>query len=180
METNKANIVVKQFNETIEKWISCLDNYSLEMLCQKPKIDSWSLGQVYIHIIDDTKYFIEQIKTALINNANMEKPMHEEAKAMFENNAFPDILLKGPSANTNLRQPQNKDELLQDLELIKEEVNKLSFTLDFEKSYGKTEHPGFQFFNASEWLAFAEMHMRHHFRQKKRIDDILFLNKNEA
>jgi hypothetical protein len=32
------------------------------------------------------------------------------------------------------------------------------------------------FFNAPEWLQFAEMHMRHHFRQKMRIDDRLFSN----
>lgn len=175
METNKANTPLRQFNETIEQWIICLDNYTLEMLCQKPQIGSWSLSQVYIHIIDDTKYFVERIKTSLLNNADSEKEMHADAKAIFENNGFPDILLNGPSTNSDMRQPQSKDELLQGLISIKDEVNKLYATFDFERSNGKAEHPGLHFFNASEWLRFAEMHMRHHFRQKKRIDDKLFL-----
>ncbi|HEV9036934.1 MAG TPA: hypothetical protein VGQ51_09945 [Puia sp.] len=38
---------------------------------------------------------------------------------------------------------------------------------------GKTRHPGLHYFNSLEWLQFAEMHMRHHFRQKKRIDACL-------
>jgi hypothetical protein len=177
MEINKANTFLSQFNETIEKWIVYLDDYTLEMLCRRPQIESWSLGQVYIHIIGDTKYYIEQIKASLSDNMNSEKEMHEDAKAIFRNNGFPDIPLENPSNDLNLRQPQSKDELLQGLASIKDEINKLYFMFDFEKSSGKTEHPGFRFFNALEWLQLAEMHMRHHFRQKKRIDDILFLDK---
>jgi len=36
---------------------------------------------------------------------------------------------------------------------------------------GKTKHPGLNYFSADEWFRFAEMHFRHHERQKKRIDD---------
>ncbi|SFD58187.1 DinB superfamily protein [Chitinophaga sp. CF118] len=175
MEINKANTYLRQFNETIEKWITYLDDYTLEMLCQKPQINSWSLGQVYVHIVEDTEYFIEQMKASLLfDNANSEKEMHRNAKVMFENNEFPDMLLDNPSNNPNLRMPQSKDELLQSLVLIKDEVNKLYSISDFSNSNGKTEHPGLLFFNALEWLRFAEMHMRHHLRQKSRIDDKIF------
>lgn len=175
MEINKANTLMAQFNETIEIWIVSLDDYTLEMLCRRPQPDSWSLGQVYVHIINDTQYFVEQMKACLLNNnANSEKEMHKHAKVMFGNNAFPDMLLANPFNSLDLRQPQSKDELLQSLSFIKNEVNTLYATFDFNKSTGKTEHPGLRFFNASEWLQFAEMHMRHHLRQKKRIDDKLF------
>jgi hypothetical protein len=65
---------------------------------------------------------------------------------------------------------------LHNLKAIKNGVNELYATVDFATSIGKTEHPGFLFFTALEWLRFAEMHMRHHLRQKKRIDDKLVLN----
>ncbi len=39
--------------------------------------------------------------------------------------------------------------------------------------YGKSLHPGFRYLAADEWLQLAEMHLRHHFRQKTRIDDFL-------
>ena len=41
------------------------------------------------------------------------------------------------------------------------------------KYKGKTKHPGLGYFSAEEWLQFAEMHFRHHLRQKKRIDEFL-------
>lgn len=179
MEASKANNLLKQFNTTIETWILYLDDYTLEMLCRQPVTGSWSLGQVYAHIADDTKYFVEQMRASLSNSDNHQKEMHEDAKAMFKNNEFPDTFLVGAATNSSVRQPQSKDELLQSLVLIKDEVNELFFTFDFQKLPGKTEHPGLRFFSALEWLQFAEMHMRHHFRQKKRIDDKLFFGKNE-
>jgi len=176
MEPNKANIILDRFNETIDKWIDSLDNYTLEMLCTQPQAGSWSLGQVYIHIIEDTTWFVEQVRICLLTDANSEKEMHEHAKAMFRINEFPDMQLTGPSTGVSMRQPETREELQEGLTSIKDKVNQLYFASDPSVSTGKTQHPGFQFFNALEWLQFAEMHMRHHLRQKKRIDDKLFFD----
>jgi hypothetical protein len=173
METNHTTTLLRHFNDTIEQWIAYLNGYTLEMLCLKPREDAWSLGQVYLHIIDDTTYFVEQMKASLQSNANSDKAMHKHAKVMFANNAFPDMQLGNPSNNPYSRQPKSKDELLQGLTFIQQEVNAL-YTADFSTAGGKTEHPGLLFFNSLEWLQFAEMHMRHHMRQKERIDEQLF------
>jgi len=180
METNGANILLEQFNETIEKWMHYLDDYTLEMLYRRPSIQSWSLGQVYVHIIADTTFFVEQINACLANDVNSEKDMRSEAKAMFTNNTFPDMPLENPYNDLNLRQPESKKELLEGLTTIKAEVNRLYSAFDFSRSNGKTEHPGLRFFNALEWLQFAEMHMRHHLRQKGRIDEKLFILKQHG
>ncbi len=166
-------MVINQFNATIGQWTRYLDDYTQAMLCEKPQPGSWSVGQVYVHIIDDTSYFMEQVKACLLNDANRDQEMHEDAKAIFANNGFPDILLLGPSATASIRQPGSKDELLQNLLAIKEEANKLYSSPGFLTSKGKTRHPGLGFFSAAEWLRFAEMHLRHHYRQKNRIDDAL-------
>lgn len=175
MEANKAHSLLDQFNDTIDTWISSLDKYTLEMLQQKPHPDTWSLGQVYVHIMDDTAYFVEQAGIALSNNnENSEKEMHADAKAIFRNKGFPDAMLNGPATNTSVRQPESKEELLQGLLSIKASVTQPGFADNLSRSKGKTTHPGLHFFSAAEWLQFAEMHMRHHFRQKKRIDEALF------
>jgi hypothetical protein len=168
METNKAYVLLKHFNDTIDTWIMALDDYTLDMLCREPKPGSWSLGQMYTHIIDDTNWFVEQMKAALSTDADSDKEMHDNAKYMFKTNGFPDIMIEGPATNTFIPQPTNKDALRQSLQTIKDQVNRLDFSLT--KTKGKTRHPGLLYFNALEWLQFAEMHMRHHFRQKKRID----------
>jgi hypothetical protein len=91
---------------------------------------------------------------------------------MLANNAFPDMLLTNPSTDL-VRQPQSKDDLAQGLRSIQAEVNGLAAAFDFSTAGGKTEHPGLRWFNALEWLQFADMHMWHHLRQKKRIDEAL-------
>ena len=175
MEKNKTALLLKRFNETIEKWITYLDDYTLIMLQQQPNAESWSLGQVYVHIVQDTQYFIGEIKASLaLKSDDSEKEMHEYAKAVFQHNEFPDMFVPNPSNSPGLRQPASKAELLQSLQLIKEEINQLCAQADFSAAKGKTEHPGLHFFNALEWLQFAEIHMRHHLRQKSRIDAQLF------
>lgn len=164
---------LQQFNLTIDTWINSLDNYSYETLIKKPIPGSWSMGQVYVHIIEDTPWHVEQMKAALATNADSEKEMHEDAKWMFSNNMFPDMQIEGASTDENVVQPVSKEELLRQLTSIRNEVNDLYRSYDFARSKGKTRHPGLLFFSALEWLRFTEMHMRHHFRQKKRIDEKL-------
>lgn len=178
MEADRETVLIKAFNETIQKWIHFLDDYTLEMLCQKPDDKSWSLGQVYTHIIDDTAWFVKQMAAAMQTNADSEKEMHEHARAMLQNNSFPDMMIEGPATNTYIRQPESKDGIQQKLLAIKTEVNNLYASFSPSKATGKTRHPGLLYFNTLDWLQFAEMHLRHHFRQKKRIDQCLFYKKN--
>lgn len=164
---------LEQFNATIDAWIKFLDDYTFEMLTMKPAPDSWSLGQVYVHILADTPYHIGQMKAALATDADSNGEMHENAKWMFANNMFPDMKIEGTSTNDNTPQPSSKEELLRQLIAIRADVNVVFRSNDFSKSKGKSRHPGLHFFSATEWLQFTEMHMRHHLRQKKRIDEAL-------
>jgi uncharacterized damage-inducible protein DinB len=173
-ETNGNNTVVQQFSNTIDQWISWLDDYSFETLLQYPQPESWSLGQVYIHIISETTHFVKQVRECLLTDEHSGEEMHADAKAMFANNGFPDTLIEGPARFSDVVQPKNKEQLMQDLLRLKNEVQDLFFAAGTSRRSGKTRHPGLYFFNAQEWLRFAEMHMRHHFRQKQRIDEKLW------
>lgn len=173
METGNSEFLLQQFNSTIDKWIGFLDLYSFELLCRIPSEGSWSLGQVYVHIISETEYYLQQIELSAWTTDNADKEMHEDAKKMFVANSFPDMLLDSPT-NVGTQQPGSKEALLQSLLFIKKEVDKLYNSFDVGKSIGKTKHPGLLFFSSLEWLQFAEMHIRHHLRQKQRIDEKLF------
>ena len=83
MEAADSSFYLKRFNQIIQQWIDSADSYTIDMLLQKPGDGSWSLGQVYMHIIDDTGYFTGQIKLALATRENIEKGMHEDAIAIF-------------------------------------------------------------------------------------------------
>jgi uncharacterized protein YndB with AHSA1/START domain len=169
--------LLQDFNETIGQWIGFLDDYTLEMLQQPPRADSWSLGQVYRHIIDDTQWVVEQMERTMDRGANENKELHENARAMFQNNDFPDRMIKGPSTGKAIAQPTGKTQLAEELISIREAVNKLFADGNVAAATAKTGHPGLGYFTTLEWLQFAEMHMRHHFRQKKRIDEQLFISR---
>jgi len=174
MKENKLNAVLTQFNHTITAWINFLSDYTIAQLHQSPAPGSWSLGQVYTHIIDDTRYQVAQMKAALSTQENAAEEMHPDAKKMFVHNQFPGILIQGPATNQVILQPTNKQAIMQALVQIKNEVNDAWQDMDPSLAIGKSLHPGLLFFSGVEWLQFMEMHMRHHFRQKQRIDDVLF------
>jgi hypothetical protein len=171
LENNSIDQRLARFNRTIQIWIDAVNDYTLEMLRQPPREGNWSLGQVYMHILDDTEWFVGQMGEALATQKDGDGEMHEDAKRMFANNSFPDILIQGPATNVFIPQPESKEELTRRLVAIKEAVNGLFG--EGAQGMGKTRHPGLLYFSAGEWLQFAEMHMRHHLRQKARIDEAL-------
>jgi hypothetical protein len=159
------------FISTIDQWLEELDRYDFARLLKKPQPDKWSLGQVYMHLIDTTEFFLSQVEACLQTNDHSEDNMTEVAKAMFANDEFPDKMIEGPPSNAATPQPASKNEIIEGLENLKEKIRQLNQS---KRTFaGKTKHPGHQYFNADEWLQYAHMHFRHHERQRGRIEKFL-------
>lgn len=161
-----------QVNDIINTWISELEHYSFARLCIKPN-NSWSLGQLYMHLVADTNFYIEQAKACLNSSEHLTEEALPFAKKMFLNNDFPDAIIEGAPSNAYIPQPESKEQLMKDLLNLKEEINQVGVLVSQTTVRGKTKHPGLGYFSAEEWLQFAGMHFRHHLRQKKRIDAFL-------
>lgn len=157
----------------IDYWLNELDNYSFDDLLLKPSPTSWSLGQLYMHLIENTDWFFEQVKTCTSSNDYHDKQASPDGKIMLQKNEFPDLQLQGPPDNDFTPQPKSKKAIYDELVRQKNEAEKLANQIKNSSFIGKTLHPGLQYFNAAEWFQFAEMHLRHHLRQKKRIDAFL-------
>jgi len=99
--------------------------------------------------------------------------MSSEGKEMFLNNSFPDERLKGAPSNSRIPQPASKQELQKQFLDLRKDMNDKAVLIRDTAFYGKAKHPGLNYFTASDWLQFADMHMRHHLRQKTRIDEFL-------
>lgn len=163
----------KGFNQTIDTWIKELEQYNLTQLLAKPSATHWSMGQLYMHLIQSTRYFIKQIQISASSNDNTNEEAFAAAKTMFSNNDFPDALLEGPPTNAATPQPASKEQLVTELTNLKEEIKNAEALIAKSQFNGKTKHFGLGYFTAGEWLQFAEMHFRHHLRQKKRLDNFL-------
>jgi hypothetical protein len=164
---------IDDFNHIIDFWINELAHYSFNELCTKPSPGQWSMGQMYLHLVNDTNYFLEQMKICVATNDSMDEEASANARKMFLNNNFPDEIIEGAASNSLIPQPGNKEELERGLIYLKHEINEVRKMISKTLFKGKTKHPGLNYFNAKEWLLFAEMHLRHHLKQKKRIDDFL-------
>ena len=159
-----------QINSTLEQWIELLNGYSLNTLRKKPSDESWSLGQVAMHIDTETNLYIAEIETCLNSGENCTELMTNDAKKMFEHNSFPNIKIRrDDTLSQHYPQPESKDDLHRRMIQLKERLNGLIVRTKTSNSKGKTRHPGLGYFNAEQWLQFAEMHMRHHLKQKDRI-----------
>ncbi len=164
------------FSHTIDSWIKELEQYDFIQLCAKPSGSSWSIGQVYMHLMENTNYYLEQIRICVSTDDHENEDASSNAKIMFNNNEFPDEVIDGPSENSLTPQPESKEELMRSFRKLKDEVKAIEILISQSTCKGKTKHPGLNYFNAKEWLQFADMHFRHHLRQKKRIDAFLKLS----
>ena len=167
-------ILIDQFNDTMDSWVAELQQYKFDELLVKPNAASWSLGQVYIHLIEETKYYIEQIEFCLNRGEYASEKMRENTRAMFLKNEFPDVKIKGdPFISENVQQPVSKQELQEKMLELKQEMGLMWNRLIDTGCTGKAKHPGLGYFGGIEWVQYAGMHLRHHLKQKERIDHFL-------
>jgi hypothetical protein len=166
-------MLIENFNRTIDIWINALERYDYTQLTTKPSPRSWSLGQVYMHLLDDTSYYIEQIQVCVVTNDHASDQASPAGKTMLFKNDFPDEMLEGSPSNAYMPQPESKEQLMKDMLNLRTTMNNAATLISKSRFQGKTQHPGLAYFSANEWLQFADMHLRHHLRQKKRIDTFL-------
>jgi len=176
MKTTQS--ILSQFEKTAGVWLASLDQYSEEQFAKKPNEDSWSIGQVYNHIVVSARlYHLQQIAQCL-EGKQTERNVGKKlpGKLTFFLGSFPPMRIKVPPSETYTpKQPPNIEAMkigLQKLiKIMRETEQKLSGASEFPK----TAHPVFGFLNAREWFYLIEMHFRHHLRQKRRLDRFLAL-----
>jgi DinB family protein len=169
-------LLTEQINNTADKWIELSELYSIDVLLTKPDLQSWSLGQVAMHVVTETDFYLQQVEDCLRSNENIHGEMTADAKMMFDQNRFPDIRIKRDSSLSQFYpQPTSKAEMRESMQQLKVQLNNLLKRIETSSYGGKTRHPGLGYFNALQWIQFAEMHMRHHLAQKDRIEAALKL-----
>lgn len=167
-------MITEELEKSISVWIAALDDYTIDKLLLKPDPESWSMGQVFMHLIEETRYYMGEIETCLLNGENANGEMIDEAKQTFANNEFPNVRVIGdPLIAAQVPQPVSISQLKTDWQSLKHDILQLAKRATASGSKGKTRHPGLGYFSALEWLQYAEMHLRHHLRQKKRLDETL-------
>src|SRR5262249_15890717 len=134
----------------IELYIRNLDRYSVEQLRYKCDENVWSVGQMYIHVIEVAKENMGHIETCA-NGVHEESAGKTEdgTKALAEKE-WPNIRVKleePPNATSN---PESKDELKVGLEKVLEKLAFWAGCVDEVNPDCKVRHGWFGWLSARE------------------------------
>jgi hypothetical protein len=173
MHTNKY---LSKYQNAAAIWEKDLYKYTLEQLLKKSDADSWSLGQVYNHLITATLFFhLKQVEACIANNDNANKS--KNFKGFLTYNVLgkmPPIKIKVPPSDTYTpRQPESIDAIKNGLAKVQLKMKDMASILQNSANKGKTKHPGLSYLNAEEWYRLVGMHFTHHLRQKETLDAML-------
>ena len=88
-----------KFEKTLDIYSDKLNRYSEEQFLQKPDENSWSLGQVYVHVIlANDHFFLKQAEKCLNKEETKNgRGKNLAGKVMFLINGFPNIKFKMPN-----------------------------------------------------------------------------------
>ncbi len=173
MNTNKH---LSHFQNVASTWEKDLNQYTFEQLLQKPDAESWSLGQVYNHLITSALFFhLKQVEACLASNTDADKSKNFKGFLTYHVlGKMPPIKIKVPPSDFYTpKQPESIEAIKNGLAKLQESMKNIADALQTNTSKGKTKHPGLAYLNAKEWYRLIGMHFTHHLRQKETLDATL-------
>jgi len=98
----------------------------------------------------------------------------DAGKAVMALGCFPPIAVHVPPSEAYTpQQPLSKEQISEGLQQVVQKMQEIEPLLDAIPTNHTVPHPRFGGLNAKEWFALIEMHYRHHFLQKKRLEEFL-------
>lgn len=165
---------LQALEKSVERYIDELDSFSMEQLLAKPSEEDWSIGQMYVHLIQSARNMhLRNADQCITGNEAVlvgtgEKT--ENGKKAFELGGFPPIRIRVPaSPQYTPQQPESKEQLIDGLQAVVERMRRTEPALDQAPHENTVPHPNFGALNAAEWFLLVEMHYRHHFLQLERL-----------
>lgn len=155
----------------IEQYMLNLDRYSMKQLRFKCNENVWSVGQMYIHVIEVAEEYIRHIESC--TKATHEEPegKTEDGTKAFAEKEWPNIRVKLEQPPNATRNPESKDEIKAGLEQVLEKLAYWASCVNEANPACKVRHGWFGWLNARDWFEMVGMHSRHHLRQKAILDE---------
>lgn len=163
----------KQTHETIDYWMDEFKRYSFEQITAKPSEDSWSLGQVGIHLCMSAKGFFFKNAEKCLNKDGVQKGKGKSFSGhiIYTLRMFPPVKYEMPKQVAVVpKQPESKEQLIAKFEEVKQLASAYIKRIPESDPALKIKHPFLGWLNTAEWIQLCNIHFRHHLRQKKRIE----------
>lgn len=141
--------------------------YTLLELQRVTQEGTWSLGQMYNHVIACGNEYLLEVENCSGLNRGTHEGKTPFAEKMFLDGAFPLIKIAVPDMCEE--NATSHEQLRFGFEQLKEKVATWATRVDAIDPTFKTQHDGFGWLNAREWFDLNYMHMRHHLRQRAEL-----------
>ena len=176
MNTKK---LVSRFNKKANEWVADLSVLDEQLIQIKPNEKSWSLAELYDHVIRVGRtYQIPNLKISITESAERKKNKNKYGIAVFNLGIRKDVKIKMeefpiPLVEYFTPTKRKKDELVHDFIAFIKEVNALQEILNHSSKANKHYHPMFGDISTKEWFALIELHLWHHDKQREKIKEYL-------
>jgi hypothetical protein len=162
---------MKHILKLVDAYRSHLSTKTEEIFQLTPPIGGWSYSEVYSHIFDSSLLSLMAIQNCL-NGDGRKEGTSLGVKVVLFFGMFP------PGKKYNV--PSKLMTRVKKINIMAAEQFMIDFELQLAKIYPhinaadgkiKTKHPRLGYLNAKQWLRFIEIHLRHHLKQLKRIEN---------
>ena len=163
----------KQTHASIDFWIDAFNKYDFDKIIMQPSEQSWSLGQVGIHLWMASKGFFFKNAEKCLNKEGTEtgKSKKFSAHIIFTLKMLPPVRYEMPQqVSVQPKQPESKEQLIAKLEEVKKLASSYIQRIPDSDPELKTRHPFLGWLNTAEWIELCSIHFNHHKAQKKRIE----------
>ena len=167
MNTNKVFSSLHKIAVAYKAELDRIDDALFQLV---PPISGWSYSEVYAHIWDASLLTLDTMEDCLNGKGKRNKPSAFVTKLILLFGTFPPGRYKTPSVLNGRVKLITKTEARA---LISVFINRLDAdveSMNRAQDNIKTLHPKLGYLNASQWLRFIEIHLKHHYKQLKRIE----------
>lgn len=166
--------ILKRFEQVAMTYLNELERYTYEQLLFKPAPYSWSLGELYNHLIGAGLIQLEALRKCQGSKAKTDQGKTWIGKLVYLLGTIPPVKARMPaSVEHTPYQPASKEEIRMRLMDFIEQMRSVEPLAASIPTDHKVKQSYFGYINAQEWYHHILMHFQHHLRQKKRMDKLL-------
>ena len=170
-----AKKMLNLFNRKANEWLVDLRMMDEEIIQIKPTEKSWSISEVYDHVMRVARsYQIPNLKESITESATRKKSKNKYGIAIFNLGYRKNVHIKmeefpKPLVEAFTPSKRVKNDLINDFLSFIKEVNELQDILEKSGKENKQYHFMFGDINTREWFSLIELHIWLHDKQKAKI-----------
>ena len=166
----------KKIDTVLDDYRARLDTIPDEQFTETPGNGGWSCAEVYSHIMQSTlASFIGLERCAYKNSEPTSKGLNIWGKYVMISGSFPPVKVKVPP-KVEARFPATKitkEEAKNFIIKCRKRVEDMLPVIKDASPDSRFKHPRLGMLNAAQWFKFIRIHLAHHLKQLKRIENKL-------